>query len=83
MHLKNLHEYEEDDNNNYKNNNSYALKSEMQKRPLSRSSYNNNNLQQKNYMNKNRGDQNLKHMPDHLASKFVNDILNSKFSEGD
>ena len=82
-HLKILQENEEEDNNNnnYNNYNSYAVKYEMYKRPLSQSS--NNNPQQRNHGFTNKGDQNPKHMPDHLASKFVDDILNSKFSEWD
>lgn len=80
-----LQENEEDynkDNNNFNNYNSYALKYEMNIRPLSQSSnINNNPQQQKNYSYINKGDQNSKHMPDHLASKLVDDILNSKFSD--
>jgi len=84
--MKNLQDYEkrifadeEDDfmmeNKNY---NGYAFKNDLHKRP---SSIGANNKYSKMINNINKGDQNSKHMPDHLASKLVDEILNSKFSE--
>lgn len=52
------------------------LKPKFPKRPMSKPSYNRslNN-------NQNKTGQNLKYMPDHLASKIVDDILSTKFSQ--
>jgi len=59
----------------------YAMKYNLQKRPLSKNSHRNLNQNYNSNKNSNNNNQNFKHMPDHLASKLVDDILNSKFSQ--
>lgn len=87
--MQNLQEYEnrifadeEDDYIEGKNYNNYAFKYDVPKRPLSRGS---NNIQYTNHQKsqsiKNKNDQYSKHMPDHLATKLVDNILNFKFFE--
>jgi hypothetical protein len=63
-----------------KNYNGYAFKNDLHKKPSSIGAYNNYS-KKNNIINK--GDQNSKHMPHHLASKLVDEILNSKFSVED
>ena len=49
-----------------------GLKMNLKKRPFSKNSHSN----QGNKINAN-----LKHIPDHMASKLVDDILNAKFTK--
>ncbi len=61
----------------------YSLKNNLKKRTLNKTSHcnlnNNNNTNNFNKNNNSNNNQNFKHMPDHIANKLVDDILNSKF----